>query len=74
MRTSELLTMFFTTPIEACFASGFLMDDKEYIAAIKEASVWGSGHFLRLLFFTLLIASSMHIPKHVWEKNMAIAK
>ncbi|XP_039683008.1 uncharacterized protein [Medicago truncatula] len=26
---------------EACFASGFLMDDKEYIATIKEASVWG---------------------------------
>ena len=29
---------------EACFVSGFFfMDDKEYIAAIKEANVWGSG-------------------------------
>jgi hypothetical protein len=54
---------------EACFASGFLMDDKEYIVAIKEASVWGSGHFLRLLFVTLLIVSSMHRPKHVWKKT-----
>ena len=51
---------------EACFASGFLMDDKEYIAAIKEAHVWGSGYFLRLLFVTLLITSYMHRPTHVW--------
>jgi len=54
---------------DACFAIGFLMDDKEYIAAIKEASVWGSGYFLRLLFVTLLIASCMHRPKHVWDNT-----
>lgn len=54
---------------EACFASGFLMDDKEYIAAIKEEHVWGSGYFLRLLFVTLLITSCMHRPTHVWENT-----
>ena len=31
---------------DACFALGLLDDDKEYIYIIKEASFWGSGHFL----------------------------
>ncbi|AES69938.1 hypothetical protein MTR_3g041760 [Medicago truncatula] len=54
---------------EAFFASGFFMDDKEQIAAIKEAHVWGSGYFLRLLFVALLITRCMHRPTHVWEKT-----
>jgi len=47
----------------------FFIDDKKYIATIKEARVWGSGYFLRLLFMTLLIASCMYRPKHVWENT-----
>ncbi|KAI5405665.1 hypothetical protein KIW84_052431 [Lathyrus oleraceus] len=31
---------------EACFAMGFLQDDKEFIAAIKEVYDWGFGIFL----------------------------
>ena len=51
---------------DACFAMGFVGDDKEYISAIKEANPWGSGHFLRKLFVTLLLSSSMNRPHHVW--------
>ncbi|CAJ2678900.1 unnamed protein product [Trifolium pratense] len=35
---------------DACFAMGFLKDDRVYITAIKEAKDWGSGHYLRKLF------------------------
>jgi ATP-dependent DNA helicase PIF1 len=54
---------------DACFASGFLGDDKEYIGAIKEAHKWGSGVFLRRLFVTLLLASTMDRPRHVWNES-----
>ncbi|CAJ2663091.1 unnamed protein product [Trifolium pratense] len=54
---------------EACFASGFLGDDKEYIEAIKEAHKWGSGVYLRKLFITLLLANTMDRPRHVWDKT-----
>jgi hypothetical protein len=32
---------------EACFAMGFLEDDREFIATIKEAHPWGSRHFFK---------------------------
>ncbi|KAI9091045.1 hypothetical protein K1719_028315 [Acacia pycnantha] len=35
---------------EACYALGLLDDDNEYIDAIKEASLWASGNYLRLHF------------------------
>ncbi|KAI9128702.1 hypothetical protein K1719_000185 [Acacia pycnantha] len=35
---------------EACYALGLLDDDNEYIDAIKEASLWASGNYLRLFF------------------------
>jgi hypothetical protein len=54
---------------EACFASGFIGDDKEYIKAIEEAHKWGSGVFLRKLFVTLLLANTMGRPRHVWNKS-----
>ena len=54
---------------EACYAMGFLGDDKEYIAAIKEASVWATGIFLRILFVTLLLSSTMDRPIHVWNNT-----
>ncbi|XP_058764879.1 uncharacterized protein LOC131638334 [Vicia villosa] len=54
---------------KACFAMGFLQDDREFIEAIKEAHVWGSGLFLRKLFVTMLLSSSMNRPAHVWRKS-----
>jgi len=54
---------------EACFALGFLADDSEYIQAIKEAKDWGSGHFLRKLFVTILLSNSVNKPEDVWNKT-----
>jgi len=51
---------------EACFAMGFFHDDKEYIEVIKEANNWGSSHYLRKLFTTMLISNSINRPEHVW--------
>ncbi|XP_058733271.1 uncharacterized protein LOC131604873 [Vicia villosa] len=59
----------FDTFRDACFAMGFLEDDKEYIAAIKEASHWGSGHFLRKLFVIMLLSGAVNLPAHVWEQT-----
>ncbi|XP_058774322.1 uncharacterized protein LOC131648594 [Vicia villosa] len=54
---------------DACFEMGFLNDDKEYVAAIDEAKNWGSGHFLRKLFVTMLLSGTVNRPRHVWEKT-----
>ena len=54
---------------EACFAMGFLQDDREFIQAIKEAHLWGSGNFLRKLFVCMLLSGSMDIPNHVWKSS-----
>jgi hypothetical protein len=54
---------------DACFAMGFLEDDRVYITAIKEAKDWGSGHFLRRLFVIMLLANTMNRPRHVWEET-----
>jgi hypothetical protein len=54
---------------EACFAMGFLGDDREFIEAIKEAHAWGSGVFLRKLFIIILLSESMDRPDYVWEKS-----
>ncbi|XP_074282420.1 uncharacterized protein LOC141606935 [Silene latifolia] len=54
---------------EVCYALGLLGDDKEYIDAIKEASEWGSGYYLRNLFATLLLANSLVKPELVWEET-----
>ncbi|XP_058753699.1 uncharacterized protein LOC131626879 [Vicia villosa] len=54
---------------DACFAMGFIGDDREYIATIEEASHWGSGHYLRLLFVHMLLSSSLNRPTHVWKKT-----
>lgn len=48
---------------------GFLEDDKEFIEAIREAKDWGSGHYLRKLFVTMLLSNSMNKPDHVWEQT-----
>ncbi|XP_016192790.1 uncharacterized protein LOC107633703 [Arachis ipaensis] len=54
---------------DACYARGLLDDDKEYIDAIEEASHWGSCHYLRRLFATLLWSNSMVRPEVVWKKT-----
>ncbi|XP_058726187.1 uncharacterized protein LOC131597510 [Vicia villosa] len=54
---------------DACFAMGFIGDDREIISAMTEAFHWGSGHYLRLLFIHMLLSSSINRPKHVWSKT-----
>jgi hypothetical protein len=44
-------------------------DDREFVHAIKEASFWGSGKFLRDLFVSLLISDQMHRPSYVWNNT-----
>jgi ATP-dependent DNA helicase PIF1 len=55
---------------EACFAMGFLGDDKEFIGAIKEAKDWGSGQVLRYLFVSMLLSATMDRPGYVWKKTV----
>lgn len=44
---------------------GFLEDEKSFILAIKEASSWGSGHFLRKLFVIMLLSDTINRQGHV---------
>ncbi|TXG73261.1 hypothetical protein EZV62_001840 [Acer yangbiense] len=52
---------------DACYCLGLLDDDKKYIDGIKEASFWGSAHYIRRVFANLLLSNSMTRPKFVWE-------
>ncbi|XP_031096995.1 uncharacterized protein LOC116001246 [Ipomoea triloba] len=52
---------------DACYARGLIEDDKEYVDAILEASLWATAYSLRKLFVTLLTSSSMSKPEIVWE-------
>ncbi|KAL5177308.1 ATP-dependent DNA helicase PIF1 [Glycine soja] len=54
---------------EACFAMGFLQDDKEFIEEIKEAKDWGSTHYIRKLFVLLLLTTTMSKPEQVWDQT-----
>ncbi|XP_058751157.1 uncharacterized protein LOC131624213 [Vicia villosa] len=57
---------------DACFAMGFLEDDREYIGAIREASEWGSGHFLCKLFVVMLLSGAVNRPGHVWNETWTL--
>ncbi|KAL6503111.1 hypothetical protein OROHE_023740 [Orobanche hederae] len=57
---------------DACYTLGLLDDDKEYIDGIIEASFWGSPHFLRKLFASLLLSGSVSRPEHVWENTWKV--
>ncbi|XP_035838073.1 uncharacterized protein LOC110900753 [Helianthus annuus] len=52
----------FQTFKDACFARGLLDDDKEYDNAVKEASTWSTGDFLRTFFVMLLLSNSISRP------------
>ncbi|XP_052620798.1 uncharacterized protein LOC111886898 [Lactuca sativa] len=54
---------------DACYALGLLDDDKEYIEAIKEATQFGSGYYLRFLFAIMLLSHSLSSPDVVWENT-----
>ncbi|XP_057432270.1 uncharacterized protein LOC130725023 [Lotus japonicus] len=58
----------YSTFKDACCALGLLEDDKEFVDAIKEASFWGSGEYLRRLFVVLLMSNNMSNPEVVWDK------
>ncbi|XP_045810788.1 uncharacterized protein LOC123905205 [Trifolium pratense] len=62
-------TQYFTYR-DACFAMGFLEDDRQYIQAIKEAKDWDSGHFLRKLFVIILLAKTMNRPRHYMQTHL----
>ncbi|KAI9124864.1 hypothetical protein K1719_004191 [Acacia pycnantha] len=52
----------YSTFREACYALGLLDDDKEYIDALKEASLWASGNYLRKFFTSMLLSYSLSQP------------
>ncbi|XP_031095170.1 uncharacterized protein LOC115999462 [Ipomoea triloba] len=52
---------------DACYARGLIEEDKEYVDAILEASLWATAYSLRKLFVMLLTSSSMSKPEIVWE-------
>jgi hypothetical protein len=57
---------------EACGELGLLADDGEFLDAIDELSILGSGRYLRNVFAMLLLASSMSNPLRVWEMKWQI--
>ena len=52
---------------DACLAMGLLDDDREYIDAITEASIWGTGTFLRRMFVVCLLSGHVSRPEVVWN-------
>ncbi|XP_021997718.1 uncharacterized protein LOC110894799 [Helianthus annuus] len=54
---------------DACYARGLLDDDNEYIECISESSFTGNGHYLRSLFGTILLSTTLSRPEVVWEKT-----
>ncbi|CAL9225762.1 unnamed protein product [Arabidopsis halleri] len=54
---------------DTCYAMGLLDDDKEYIDAIKEASFWATGFYLRKLFVIMLLSASVADPLKVWNES-----
>ncbi|KAL4392103.1 hypothetical protein AHAS_Ahas03G0311600 [Arachis hypogaea] len=52
---------------EACSALGLLTDDNEFVEAIKEAALLGTGLQLRRLFVTLLLSASITLTMTLEE-------
>ncbi|RYR24915.1 hypothetical protein Ahy_B02g058503 [Arachis hypogaea] len=58
----------YATYRDACFALGLLQDDREFMDAIKDASSWASGSYVRRLFVILLTSNNILRPEHVWDR------
>ncbi|KAH1253626.1 ATP-dependent DNA helicase PIF6 [Glycine max] len=58
----------YATYREACFAMGFLQDEREYVEAIKEANDWGTANYLRKLFVLVLLTGAISKPEEVWNQ------
>jgi len=54
---------------DACFVMGLLDDDREFIDAIIEASLWGMGTYLRRLFPALMLSDQLSRPEVVWNST-----
>lgn len=54
---------------DACFAMGFLGNDREYIGAIKEVSELGSDHFLWKLLVIMFLSDAFNYPANVWDQS-----
>ena len=64
----EYLLFQYPTYREACFAMGFLQDDREYVEAIREAKDWGTANYLRKLFLLILLIGAMSKPEEDWNQ------
>ena len=53
---------------EACFAMGFLQDDREFVEATKEENDWGTTNYLRKLFVLMLLTGAIIILKKFGTK------
>ncbi|KAG4912135.1 hypothetical protein JHK86_052568 [Glycine max] len=54
---------------EACFAMGFLQDDREFVEATKEENDWGTTNYLRKLFVLMLLTGAINNPEEVWNQT-----
>jgi len=48
---------------------GLLDDDKEFVDAINQASLWGTASYMRRLFVQLLVSNQFSQPEVVWSKT-----
>ncbi|KAL3024818.1 hypothetical protein AAZX31_04G146800 [Glycine max] len=67
IRTVE--NVLYPTYREACFAMGFLQDDREFVEAIKEAKDWGTANYLRKLFVLMLLTGVITKPEELWNQT-----
>ncbi|CAA0836736.1 Unknown protein, partial [Striga hermonthica] len=51
------------------YLCGLLVNDREYIDGITEASHWASAESLRRMFVSLLISGSLSRPDDVWRQS-----
>lgn len=54
---------------EACYALGLLNNDKEWNAAVLEASQWASTRKLRELFVTITMFCEVFATLLFWQRN-----
>jgi ATP-dependent DNA helicase PIF1 len=54
---------------DTCEAMGLMADDKEFVLAIKKASYWGTGIYLRNMFVALLLSGQLNRPSFVWNST-----